>query len=209
MAFPTLISLLLVATICMVNAAGENVGPLPSVVDRQSRQIMYAMPPPSPAVPVFNYYNPYGVYGSQFLMPKSDQDDDSDNSETFLRNDVEITGRQRTEDVIIAPVAAQCLAAGVPDNGYGTCTKGSRAASGNIKVTFTAAAQVAVIALVPNQKLFSKIKITCSQLAACSVFTKTGQMPTTDASPITETKQTQVVIVSTGPGTAKCSWESS
>lgn len=88
----------------MVNATGENVGPLPSVVDRQSRQIMYAMPPPSPAVPVFNYYNPYGVNGAQFMMPKSDEDD-SDNSELFLRADVEITGRQRTEDVTIAPVA--------------------------------------------------------------------------------------------------------
>lgn len=65
----------------------------------------------------------------------------------------------------------ECIVGDVALNGYGTCTKGSRAASGNIKVTFTAANQVAVVALVPNQKLFSNIKITCSQLLACSVFT--------------------------------------
>jgi hypothetical protein len=190
------------ASICIVNAAGENVGPLPSVVDRQSRQ-MYVMPP-SPAVPVFNYYNPYGVYGSQFSMPTLEQGV-ADNSESLFRDDIQVTGRQRTEDVIISPVAArnnitkqcsitickclifhfsflhfffntspgivECLLAGVPDNGYGGCTKGSRAASGNIVVTFTAADQVAVVALVPNQKLFSKIKITCSELDACTLFT--------------------------------------
>ena len=90
--------------ICMVKATGEIVEPLPSVVDRQSRQIMYAMPP-SP-VPVLNYYNPYGVYGAQFLTPALDQDV-ADNSESFLRADVQVTGRQRTEDVIISPVAAR------------------------------------------------------------------------------------------------------
>lgn len=71
----------------------------------------------------------------------------------------------------ISPGIVECLLAGVPDNGYGGCTKGSRAASGNIVVTFTAADQVAVVALVPNQKLFSKIKITCSELDACTLFT--------------------------------------
>lgn len=84
----------------MVNAAGENLRPpLPSVAERQSRQ--YFVIPPSP---LYNYYNPYGVYGAQFMVPTA-QGVKSSNPE-LSKDDLDVvTGRQRTEDINIAPVA--------------------------------------------------------------------------------------------------------
>ena len=57
---------------------------------------MFAMPPP-----LYNYYNPYGVYGPQFFMPTAQGDINAE----LVKDDSEVTGRQSSEDVSIAPVA--------------------------------------------------------------------------------------------------------
>jgi hypothetical protein len=58
----------------------------------------------------------------------------------------------------------ECLIADSGKNGLGGCTKGSQAASGNIDLKFTDAKQGVVIALVPNPRRYSKVKITCSEI---------------------------------------------
>jgi hypothetical protein len=60
----------------------------------------------------------------------------------------------------------ECLIADSGKNGLGGCTKGSQAASGNIDLKFTDAKQGVVIALVPNPRRYSKVKITCSEITA-------------------------------------------
>ncbi|XP_046656941.1 uncharacterized protein LOC124350012 [Daphnia pulicaria] len=196
------IALLLVATICCSIVNAGQVVPLPSAVDRQSKQIYLA---PSQ---FYNYYDPGFQY--QMLIPT-----EIDNSKlTSAGDDSEpealLQGRQNLP-ITATPAAAECLIADSGKNGLGGCTKGSQAASGNIDLKFTAAKQGVVIALVPNPRRYSKVKITCSEITdKVMAFTKTAKIAATKDTPVTELKQTQILVVSAADKDVfKCSWESS
>jgi hypothetical protein len=60
---------------------------------------------------------------------------------------------------------AECLIADSAKNGFNGCTKASHSASGTIDLTFSEAKQGVVIALVPNPRYYSKLKITCSEMS--------------------------------------------
>ncbi|XP_046454562.1 uncharacterized protein LOC124202292 [Daphnia pulex] len=195
------IALLLVATICCSIVNAGQVVPLPSAVDRQSKQIHLA---PSQ---FYNYYDPGFQY--QMLIPT-----EIDNSKLTSGDDSEsealLQGRQNLP-ITATPAASECVITDSGKNGLGGCTKGSQAASGNIDLKFTAANQGVVIALVPNPKRYSKVKITCSEITAgVKAFTKTAKIAATTDTPVTELKQTQILVVSAADKDVfKCSWESS
>ncbi|XP_046454567.1 uncharacterized protein LOC124202294 [Daphnia pulex] len=200
MAFSTSISFFLVATVCclVVNAAGANLWPLPSAAHRQfNNPSMYMLVPP-----YFNYYQPYG---GQFVAPTAQGEIDP----KISLDDLELTGRQNSETIRITPVDTECIKTDVATNGYAGCTKGSRAPSGTIIAEFGVADQVGIVALVPNAKRYSKLKITCADVTAANVYTTTSKITAPADTPVTETKQTQVVMVSTGAATVTCSWEAS
>ncbi|XP_046656940.1 uncharacterized protein LOC124350011 [Daphnia pulicaria] len=204
MAFSTSasIALFLVATICcsIVNAAKLRPALPSSVVDRQSKQI-YVAP--------HQFYNYYQPYQYQMLLPTAAGETDSKSTP----GDSELgalEGRQNLP-LTATPAKTECLIADSAKNGFNGCTKASHSASGTIDLTFSEAKQGVVIALVPNPRYYSKLKITCSEMSdKVMAFTKTAKIAKATDTPVTESKETQLFVVSNAAGDKfKCSWESS
>nr|CAH0109216.1 unnamed protein product [Daphnia galeata] len=197
MAFSTSVSmsLFLVATVCclIVTTAGVKL-PLPhSVADLQSKQI-YVAP-----TQFYNYYNPYEYQGQVLIQTEQKE----------VNPELASSGRQNLP-LSARPAASECILDKAADTGLKGCTLGSQAASGNIDLKFTAAKQGVIIALVPPSN-YSKVKITCSEITTgVKAFTKTAKISLTTDTPVTETKQTQVFVVSAAANNVfKCSWEAS
>ncbi|XP_046643386.1 uncharacterized protein LOC124328577 [Daphnia pulicaria] len=190
MAFST--SLLVLATVCcfVVNAAEENLLPVPSGTShRQSRQ-MFVMPPP-----LFNYFNPYG---SQMMVPAAQGGYES-----------EIEERQNpAPEITIAPSATSCLANSPTAS---NCILASSAARGSLKVTFSANSQGVFLSIGPSKYYFRKVKVTCDTLTNVKVFTKTTELSATVKEAL-EDKPIVLVAISNAAngatGVLQCKWTS-
>ncbi|XP_046656840.1 uncharacterized protein LOC124349935 isoform X2 [Daphnia pulicaria] len=201
MAFSTSVSLLLlVATVCcfIVNAA-EDKQFLPSVVNRQSKQMFYM---PSS---LFNYYNPYGA---QIMVPTAQgqiQPEFLSSGGSELAPIEKILNQ--SEDISLTPAAATCIGTA----GYTGCTVSSSAASGTITVTFAATGQGATVAISPRNLLFNRVKFTCNTFTNVIGYTKTAKLTATGVKEVTENKPAVLIVVVDGTntsGTLKCSWSS-
>ncbi|XP_046457811.1 uncharacterized protein LOC124204717 isoform X1 [Daphnia pulex] len=188
MAFST--SLLVLATVCcfVVNAAEENLLPVPSGTShRQSRQ-MFVMPPP-----LFNYFNPYG---SQMMVPAAQGGSES-----------EIEERQNTgPEITLAPSATSCIAAATTSS---NCILASSAPRGSFTVTFGADAQSVAVSIGPSKYYFTRVKVTCDTLTTVKAFTKSTEITAT-AKEATEDKPIVILAKSTAATGAvlKCKWVS-
>ncbi|EFX84028.1 hypothetical protein DAPPUDRAFT_315119 [Daphnia pulex] len=199
MAFSTSVSLLLVATVCcfIVNAAEERPF-LPSVANRQSKQMFYM---PSS---LFNYYNPYGA---QIMVPTAGRIQ----PEFLSSGGSELAPMEKifnqSEDISLSPAATACTGTA----GYTGCTVSSSAASGTISVTFAATGQGATVAISPRNLLYTRVKFTCNTLTDVIGFTKTAKLTATGVMEVTENKPAVLIVVVDGAktsGTLKCSWTS-
>ncbi|XP_046457812.1 uncharacterized protein LOC124204717 isoform X2 [Daphnia pulex] len=186
MAFST--SLLVLATVCcfVVNAAEENLLPVPSGTShRQSRQ-MFVMPPP-----LFNYFNPYG---SQMMVPAAQGGYES-----------EIEERQNpVPEITLAPSATSCIAAATTSS---NCILASSTPTGSFTVTFSANAQTVAVSIGPSKFFFTKVKVTCDTLTNVKAFTKTTELSATVKEAL-EDKPIVLLATSTATGSLKCKWTS-
>ncbi|XP_046454569.1 uncharacterized protein LOC124202296 [Daphnia pulex] len=209
MAYSTPVSLLWVlATVsCLiVNAVEEELASLPHGVVRQSKQMF------SP--PLYSYYNPYGapiwiptVQGE--IHPQSGLLFSGDSKSALTER------AARNEDISITPASTDCL---FMASTLSKCMKSSTAVSGTITIQFSSAgAQVATVSIAPNKLLYSRVKITCTELStggAVGVYMKSGAadvFPSFSAPfTTTELKPVQMVAIATSAtAKVKCSWSSS
>ncbi|XP_046656949.1 uncharacterized protein LOC124350018 [Daphnia pulicaria] len=202
MAFSTSVSLLWVATVCcfVVNAA-EVKQFLPSVANRQSRQMFYM---PSS---LFNYYNPYGA---QITLPIAQG---QIQPEFLSSGGPELVSIERimnpNEGLTLAPTATACLIA----SGYSSpCIASSSAPTGTISVTFTAAAQTVAVTISPSKRFYTRVKFTCNTLTDVAGYTKTAKLAATGVKEVIENKPALLIVslldATKASGSLKCSWSS-
>ncbi|EFX84029.1 hypothetical protein DAPPUDRAFT_99931 [Daphnia pulex] len=227
MALSTPVSLFWVlATVsCLiVNAVEEEV--LASLIPygdvRQSKQ-MFAMHPP-----LYSYYNPYGA---PIWIPTVQGEIHPESGVLFSGDSKSaLTDRAaRNEDISITPASTDMISCVFADcttvavlicihpptdcrfmaSTLSSCMKSSTAVSGTISIQFSSAgAQIATVSMAPNKLLYSRVKITCTEITnGVGIYMKSGAA---DAVPsfaapftVTELKPVQIVILNTASATAK------